>query len=152
MAKKSKAKKKSGKKKKAAPAKKKKMLKASKKKTAKKAAKKVAKKPAKKVAKKPAQKAAPKPAPAPMPSLGVILSPDQKRELDASYQSDLRQANAVLNRLSTRTLTPAQTDTVNRARAFVRQAAQYHDKDLATAAELARRARVLTPDLAGTPK
>ena len=68
MAKKSKAKKKSGKKKKAAPAKKKKTLKAAKKKTAKKVAKKPAKKAAKKVVSKPKKAApAPKPAPAPMP-------------------------------------------------------------------------------------
>ena len=87
-----------------------------------------------------------------MPSLGVILSADQKKQLNASYQSDLRQANAALNRLNGRTLTPGQKDTVNRARDFIRQAAQYHDRDLATAAELARRARVLTQDLAGAPK
>ena len=92
------------------------------------------------------------PVPTPMPSLGVILSADQKKQLDASYQSDLRQANAVLNGLNGGTLSPGQTDTVNRARAFIRQAAQYHDRDLATAAELARRAKVLTQDLAGGSK
>jgi membrane-bound ClpP family serine protease len=84
--------------------------------------------------------------------LGVILTADQKKQLDTTYQSDLRQANAVLNGLNGRTLTPGQTDTVSRARAFIRQAAQYHDRDLTTAAELARRARLLTQDLAGTLK
>jgi len=34
-------------------------------------------------------------------------------------------------------LTPEQLDSVSRARAFIRQAAQYHNRDLATAAELA---------------
>ena len=77
MAKKSKAKKKSGKKKKAAPAKKKKMLKASKKKTAKKAAKKVAKKPAKKVAKKAGEEGGSKPARSPRPLR--CLSPHRRR-------------------------------------------------------------------------
>jgi hypothetical protein len=64
----------------------------------------------------------------------------------------LRQANATLASLANRTLTPAQTETVTRARSFLQQAAQYHSRDLATAAELARRARVLTQDLAGTLK
>jgi hypothetical protein len=88
----------------------------------------------------------------PAPELGTILPPDQRRQLDAAYQSDLRQANAVLSKLSGRTLTPEQTDSVNRARTWIRQAAQYHDRDLTTAAELVRRAKVLTQDLAGALK
>jgi outer membrane biosynthesis protein TonB len=94
----------------------------------------------------------PAPAPVPAPALGAILSTDERKQLDAAYQSDLRQANAVLNRLNSRTLTPDQADTANRARAFIQQATQYHDRDLTTAAELARRARVLTQDLAGAHK
>jgi hypothetical protein len=90
--------------------------------------------------------------PVPTPSLGAILTADQRKKLDGTYQSDLQQANTVLNSLKGRTLTPQETDTVNRARAFIRQAAQYHDRDLSTAADLARRARVLTQDLAGSPK
>jgi hypothetical protein len=81
-----------------------------------------------------------------------MLSADQRKKLDAGYQADLRAANAVLNSLSGRALTPAQTDSVNRARAFITQAKQYYTRDLTTAAELARRAKVLTQDLAGTPK
>lgn len=88
-------------------------------------------------------------APTPTPSLGQILTADQRSRLNAAYQSDLRQANAVLKSLNGRALTPEQTDSVSRARAFIRQAGQYHDRDLTTAAELARRARVLTQDLAG---
>ena len=80
------------------------------------------------------------------------MTPDQRKQLDDAYQSDLRQANSVLSRLSGRVLTPEQNDSVTRARTFIRQAGQYHDRDLATAAELARRARVLTQDLAGTLK
>ena len=86
--------------------------------------------------------------PIPAPSLGVILSADERKKLEDDYQTDLRQANEVLNSIR-RALTPSQADSVNRARAFISQAAQYHDRDLATAAELARRARVLTQDLAG---
>jgi membrane-bound ClpP family serine protease len=92
------------------------------------------------------------PAPTPAPALGAILSTDQKKQLDTAYQADLREANAVHNNLNGRALTPEQNDTVNRARAFIRQATQYHDRDLTTAAELARRARVLTQDLAGARK
>jgi hypothetical protein len=90
--------------------------------------------------------------PVPAPALGAILSVDERKQLDAAYQSDLKQANLVLSKLSGRTLTAEQTDSVSRARAWIRQAAQYHDRDLATAAELARRARVLTQDLAGALK
>ncbi len=90
--------------------------------------------------------------PTPSPTLGAILSADQRKQLDAAYQADLKQANAVLNGLGTRKLTAEQTDTVNRSRSFIRQAAQFHDRDLTTAAELARRAKVLAQDLAGTLK
>lgn len=89
------------------------------------------------------------PAPIPAPALGAILSAGERKKLDAEYQSDLRQANKVLNSVRGRALTPNQADTVSRVQAFISQAAQYHDRDLATAAELARRARVLTQDLAG---
>ena len=92
------------------------------------------------------------PAPVPVPSLGPILTADKRKQLDAAYQSDLNQAASVLNRLKGRTLTPDQNDTVSRARAFIQQAAQYHTRDLTTAAELARRARVLTQDLASALK
>jgi len=92
------------------------------------------------------------PAPQTPLALGAILTPDQRKQLDDSYQSDLRQANSVLGRLNGRVLTPEQSDSVNRARTFIRQAGQYHDRDLATAAELVRRAKVLTQDLADALK
>ena len=70
----------------------------------------------------------------------------------AAYQADLRQANAVLNSVR-RTRAHSEPDRFRESRPrFYRQAAQYHDRDLATAAELARRARVLTQDLAGARK
>jgi len=89
------------------------------------------------------------PTPAPAPALGAVLTADQRRQLDAAYQADLRQANLNISRLNGRALTSDQNDSVSRAKAFIRQAAQYHDRDLTTAAELARRAKVLTQDLAG---
>jgi two-component sensor histidine kinase len=103
----------------------------------------------------PATTSPPKPAPitpTPPPALGAILTADQRKQLEAAYQSDLKRTNTTLNGLSGRTLTSQQTDTVNRARAFIRQAAQYHERDLTTAAEIARRARVLIQDLAGALK
>jgi hypothetical protein len=92
---------------------------------------------------------APAPIPAPAPALGAILSTDERKKLDAEYQADLHQVNDALNSIRGRALNPSQQDSVDRARTFVTQAAQYHDRDLAMAAELARRARVLTQDLAG---
>lgn len=81
-----------------------------------------------------------------------MLSADQRKKLDAEYAADLGQANQILARLSGRTLSAEQRDSMGRAQAFIRQAAQFHDRDLATAAELARRARVLTQDLANALK
>ncbi len=92
------------------------------------------------------------PVPTPAPALGAVLSADQRKQLDAAYLADLGQANQILGRVSGKSLTAEQKDSVSRARAFIRQAGQYHDRDLATAAELARRARVLTQDLASELK
>jgi hypothetical protein len=89
-------------------------------------------------------------APSPAPALGAILTAEKRRQLDAEYVADLGQANQILGRLSGRSLSAEQRDSVSRAQAFIRQAAQFHDRDLATAAELARRARVLTQDLASS--
>ncbi len=80
------------------------------------------------------------------------MSSEERRQLDAAYVTDLNQANQILGRLTGRSLNSEQKDSVNRARAWIRQAAQYHNRDLATAAELARRARVLTQDLAASMK
>lgn len=90
---------------------------------------------------------APAPPPTPAPSLGAILSTEDRRRLDSQYTADLGQADRILKTLNGRALNAEQKDSVSRAQAFMRQANQYHDRDLATAAELARRARVLTQDL-----
>jgi hypothetical protein len=90
---------------------------------------------------------APAPAPTPAPSLGAILSAEDRKRLDSEYASDLGEANRALRTLSGKALNAEQKDSFSRAQAFIRQANQYHDRDLATAAELARRARVLTQDL-----
>lgn len=93
---------------------------------------------------------APAPPETPAPALGAVLSPEDRRRLDAQYSADLGQANQILSRLNGRALNAEQRDSVSRAQAFIRQAAQFHDRDLPTAAELARRAKVLTQDLAGS--
>ena len=93
---------------------------------------------------------APAPAPTPGPSLGAILSTEDRRRLDSQYATDLGQADRILRTLSGRAMNAEQRDSVSRARAFIQQANQYHDRDLATAAELARRARVLTQDVANS--
>ncbi|HEU5022643.1 MAG TPA: hypothetical protein VFT60_12160 [Bryobacteraceae bacterium] len=92
----------------------------------------------------------PAPPSTPAPSLGAILSTEDRRRLDSQYRDDLGQANRILGTLSGKSLNAEQRDSVSRARAFILQANQYHDRDLATAAELARRARVLTQDLANS--
>jgi hypothetical protein len=92
----------------------------------------------------------PAPPPAPAPSLGAILSAEDRRRLDSQYAADLGQADRILRGLNGKALNAEQRDSVSRARAFILQANQYHDRDLATAAELARRARVLTQDLANS--
>ena len=82
-------------------------------------------------------------------ALGAILSSEERKKLDVSIRRICaRPTDSQLESAGER-LTPSQNDSVDRARAFIDQAAQYHDRDLATAAELARRARVLTQDLAG---
>lgn len=93
---------------------------------------------------------APAPPPTPAPSLGAILSTEDRRRLDSQYAADLGQADRILRTLSGRAMNAEQMDSVSRARAFIQQANQYHDRDLATAAELARRARVLTQDVANS--
>ncbi len=93
---------------------------------------------------------APAAPPTPAPSLGAILSTEDRRRLDSQYAADLGQADRILKALNGKSLNAEQKDSVSRAQAFIRQANQYHDRDLATAAELARRARVLTQDLASS--
>jgi hypothetical protein len=79
-----------------------------------------------------------------------MLSTEDRKRLDSQYAADLGQADRILRNLNGRALNAEQKDSVSRAQAFIRQANQYHDRDLATAAELARRARVLTQDLASS--
>ena len=97
----------------------------------------------------PARAAAPTPTrpQTPAPSLGVVLSAQQKIQLENAYKADTATANSLATQLGKRGLTAEQLDSLGRARALLKQSAQYHDRDLTTSAELARRAKVLLQDL-----
>ena len=78
-----------------------------------------------------------------------MIPADQRRQLDANYTADLRTARDVLARLGTAKLDGTRAEMATRVRSFIRQAEEYHARDLVAAAELARRARLLAEDLAG---
>lgn len=125
--------------------------------------------PAKPVVRKPAKKAPPvpvaanapttpvptasatAPAPAtgasPVPQLGVLLTPEQKNQYEVEYARDMASAMDGLVHVLESALPPAKKESMNRIRSFMRQAEDAHPRDLATAAQLARRAAVLAQDL-----
>jgi hypothetical protein len=72
-----------------------------------------------------------------------MLTDEQKRQLDTAYQTDMRLARAAVDILGRHALNPEQKDASNRAQEFMKQAEKYYPRDLAAAAELARRAKVL---------
>ena len=122
----------------------------------------VAKPPSKKPSRKQAQSvippapapapAATPPAPAPaassVPQLGVLLTAEQRNQYEADYASNLALAQDGLVRTAGAALNSAQRESVTRIRSFMRQAEELHKKDLATAAQLAHHAAVLSQDLA----
>jgi hypothetical protein len=82
----------------------------------------------------------------------VVLSATDKAKLENSYKADSATANSLIGQVSRRGLSAEQLDSFGRARALLKQSAQYHDRDLTTSAELARRAKVLLQDLAAALK
>lgn len=92
------------------------------------------------------------PTPEPVPQLGEMIPAGQRRQLDASYGSDLRKARDVLATVGAAKLDATRAEMATRVRSFIRQAEEYHDRDLVAAAELARRARLLAEDLAARLK
>ena len=120
-------------------------------------AKPVARKPVKKTppapvaATVPAAPAAPAPAPAvvtpPVPQLGVLLTPEQRNRYETEYSRDMASAMDGLIHVLEYSSSPAQRESMARIRSFMRQAEDAHGRDLATAAQLARRAAVLAQDL-----
>lgn len=84
---------------------------------------------------------------APVPQLGAMIPAAQRKQLDAAYEADLNKARAVLAAVGTANLDAPRTEMATRVRSFVRQAEEFRLRDLAAAAELAQRARVLAEDL-----
>lgn len=97
----------------------------------------------------PAAPAVASPAPAQsVPQLSVLLTAEQRSQYEADYASNLASAQDGLVRTAGAALNAAQKESVTRIRSFMRQAEELHKKDLATAAQLAHRAAVLSQDLA----
>jgi hypothetical protein len=84
----------------------------------------------------------------PVPQLGVLLTSEQRNQYEAEYSRDMASAMDGLVHVLEHTLSPAQKESMARVRSFMRQAEDAHARDLATAAQLARRAAVLAQDLA----
>jgi len=93
----------------------------------------------------------PPPAPAavtpPVPQLGVLMTPEQHNQYEAEYSRDMASAMDGLIHVLETSLSPSQKESMTRIRSFMRQAEDAHGRDLATAAQLARRAAVLAQDL-----
>jgi uncharacterized membrane protein len=84
---------------------------------------------------------------APPPQLRQILSAAQQREYNQAIDRDLAQAKSALAALGGKTLNGEQARVLEQARTFLRQAEEARKDDLATASNLAERARVLAQDL-----
>lgn len=95
----------------------------------------------------PATAPAPAAGAAPVPQLGVLLTPEQRNEYEAAYSRDMTSAMDGLTHVLEHSATAAQKESMTRIRSFMRQAEDAHGRDLATAAQLARRAAVLAQDL-----
>jgi hypothetical protein len=101
----------------------------------------------------PAAKPAPAPQPpasAPPPVFGQILTPQQQIEMKRGYDANTNAARRILDQLSSRRLNGDQTAAANRIRSILDQAAGALPRDLPTAAQLARRAEVLSNELAAS--
>ena len=83
----------------------------------------------------------------PAPQLGAMVPAGQRQQLDAVYAADLKKARAVLSAIRTTPLDAQRSEIAGRVRSFIKQAEEFHALDLAAAAEMAQRARVLAEDL-----
>lgn len=86
-------------------------------------------------------------APPASPKLGQIFSAEQRNEYNKTLDDSLERVRKVLSVAAGRTLSEAQSEIVNRIRAFEKQALQTRDQDLLAAISLANRADVLARDL-----
>ncbi|MBL8178226.1 MAG: hypothetical protein JNK48_26360, partial [Bryobacterales bacterium] len=88
----------------------------------------------------------PKPAPQPV-KLGVILSPEQTRELARRLDTAIEHTRSSIVLIEGKLLTKEQTETLGRIRSFLAQAEQTREEDLAGSVSLAERADLLSRDL-----
>jgi len=90
---------------------------------------------------------APRPPARPVPRLGQVLTTQQRRELNQTIDRSLDAAQRSVAAVVKQTLSADQVNSVRRIRAFVRQARETREQDLALAKNLADRARLLAQDL-----
>lgn len=88
----------------------------------------------------------PKPNPAAV-RLGVILSPEERRDLAKRLDSVLDRTKGAMVLIEGKLLTKEQTETLSRIRTFLAQAEQTREEDLAGSVSLAERADLLSRDL-----
>ena len=84
---------------------------------------------------------------APAPSLGQMLSPEERAELTQSLDRNLSNARQAMSHLSGHSLTTEQSQTVSLVQSLLAQADKARHGDLTVAAQLARRADLLARDL-----
>lgn len=100
----------------------------------------------------PAPRPAPPPAvepesPAPPPQLGPILSASQRQAYNREIDQSILATRRLLDLVTSRSLSFDQAAEVRRIRAFLNQAAETREQDVAQSRNLAQRARVLADDL-----
>jgi hypothetical protein len=81
------------------------------------------------------------------PKLGEVLTPEQRQQTAQAFEASRTEALQALTLLDKRKLNKEQAETAARARSFLAQAERLQETDLRTAAQLARRALLLTQDL-----
>lgn len=86
-------------------------------------------------------------APVAAPKLGEMLTDAQRADLGKQCDEALRRVNAGLAGLGDKRLSQESMDTLERVRAFVRQAEQARGRDPQSALQLAQRAEVLLADV-----
>src|SRR5262249_19892653 len=84
----------------------------------------------------------------PPPALGQMLGPEERAQLTQSLDRNLSDARQAVSRLSGHALTSEQSQSLSLVQSLLAQADKARHTDLAIAAELARRARLLARDLA----
>ena len=83
----------------------------------------------------------------PVPRLGQVLTAQQRRALNQAIDRSLDAAQRSVAAVVNNTLSTDQVNSARRIRAFIRQAQETREQDLALAKNLAERARLLAQDL-----